>query len=297
MPEEKTEISAGWTSDGVTQENEEDDHPPADGEPEEGEDEARINASIMEDDIDGEPTERGIYVNAEDGLHLDAMDEENRIRQRNLHMQILEGNLDLDGINIEDLLNDDQDFPTNLIVTGLSLEFFEDEALKNRFEGLFQLYGQDALFHYFKSFKRVRVTYESAASAIQARIKMHMSTLDDENTIKCYFGQPPLKSKSKDKDGFLHPPTPDKQFLISPPASPPVDWEPRPETHPNIDYDLISALAKLTPGEPHELHRPEMESHPSIVVHIALDEDGNGIEIDETKPRGAKILPTKRPEI
>jgi len=133
-----------------------------------------------------------IYVNPEDGLRLEAMDEENTANnaaRERLQLQILNGDWDDIEINLDEVI--DEDFPTNLIVTGLSPEFFEDEDLKQRFEGLFQLYGDDALFHYFRSFKRVRVTYSAAASAIQARIKMHMSVLGD-NTLKCYFGQPPV---------------------------------------------------------------------------------------------------------
>jgi len=207
------------------------------------------------------------HVNAEDGLELNSLDDvdENRI--------------------------DNEQFPRNLIVTGCSAELFEDDELKRRFETLFLIHGQDAQFHYFKSFKRVRVTYVSPASAIRARRNVHSTPLG-ECILKCYFGQPP--PKQKDDDGFLHPPTPDKQFLISPPASPPVDWEPRPESHPTLNYDLISAIAKLAPGEAHELHKPESEQHPSIVVHIAGEQDFLGI--DNKPPQKPKIIQTKRPE-
>lgn len=139
--------------------------------------------------------EDDIYVNADDGLRLEAVDEENNANnaaRERLQNQILNGDWDGIDFNIEELIND-EDFPTNLIITGFSPDFFEDDQLRKRFEGLFQLYGEDAAFHYFKSFKRVRVTYSSAASAIQARIKMHMSTLGD-NVMKCYFGQAPVSN-------------------------------------------------------------------------------------------------------
>ncbi|VDP91777.1 unnamed protein product [Echinostoma caproni] len=65
----------------------------------------------------------------------------------------------------------------------------------------------------------------------------------------------------------LAPPKPPRLFLLSPPASPPVGWEPKAEAEPVINYDLLEALAALAPGEAFELHpRDEVRRHPSIVI-------------------------------
>lgn len=58
---------------------------------------------------------------------------------------------------------------------------------------------------------------------------------------------PPPEEGQQD-DGHLRPPTPQRQFLISPPASPPVGWEPSEEQQPGINYDIIAALAGMAPG-------------------------------------------------
>lgn len=111
-------------------------------------------------------------------------------------------------------------------------------------------------------------------------------------------------------DRHLQLPAPVKQFLISPPSSPPVGWEPRVETEPLINYDLIAAIASLSPGTyklsagsrclfwihiyfyiigmTHELLAPT-GSQPGIVVHICDD----GSNRAETKP---KFMHTKCPE-
>lgn len=63
-----------------------------------------------------------------------------------------------------------------------------------------------------------------------------------------YFSQPIVLGSTRGGDPHLQPPARDKQFLISPPASPPVGWEPIEEAEPIVNYDLISAVANLAPG-------------------------------------------------
>lgn len=57
-----------------------------------------------------------------------------------------------------------------------------------------------------------------------------------------------ILSPCTDEDAYLHVPPLEKQFLISPPASPPVGWEQPKEDKPVVDYDLLTAMASLTPG-------------------------------------------------
>lgn len=68
----------------------------------------------------------------------------------------------------------------------------------------------------------------------------------------------------------LRPPALEKQFLISPPASPPEGWEPVEEAQPVLNIDLQSALANLLPGTSHELHAAT-DNQPGIFVHICPD--------------------------
>ena len=63
-----------------------------------------------------------------------------------------------------------------------------------------------------------------------------------------------ILSPCTDEDAYLHVPPLEKQFLISPPASPPVGWEQPKEDKPVVDYDLLTAMASLSPGTRFCLH-------------------------------------------
>ncbi|KAF2343725.1 Calcipressin, partial [Trinorchestia longiramus] len=90
----------------------------------------------------------------------------------------------------------------------------------------------------------------------------------------------------------LLPPKREKQFLISPPASPPPEWVAANEAQPLVSYDILSALADLAPGETHELH-PASCSQPGIVVHVC--EEHGGDEVPCKHAAGVRLPQTARP--
>ncbi|KAG8039093.1 hypothetical protein G9C98_003400 [Cotesia typhae] len=122
--------------------------------------------------------------------------------------------------------------------------------------------------------RRMRVNYNLPSAAAHARIQLHQAKFGDTN-INCYFAQPVTPIDIEDR--HLHPPALTKQFLISPPASPPVGWEPRPEDEPLVNHDLLAAIANLSPGGAHELH-PGGSGQPGIVVHVCENSSENPIK-------------------
>ncbi|XP_030754026.1 protein sarah [Sitophilus oryzae] len=217
------------------------------------------------DDINDED----IIINAQDGLP-------------NVHPNLLpEQEIDTSDQNSED--DEYEGLPSSLIVTNIHDSVFNSEDKKRDLENLFKWYDPDVTFQWLKSFRRLRVNFLTPLAAATARVELHQYKFN-ESIITCYFAQPvtPVKNSS------LQPPAPYKQFLISPPASPPVDWEPRPEGEPIINHDLLAALATLTPGGSHELHPPS-PGQPSIVVHTALAASN----ATGAKP---KIIQTARPD-
>lgn len=230
--------------------------------------------SSSSDSVDKVSPDQDIYINPADGLPSQ-------------HPTLADGESDN---NAEPEIDPDSfdDLPTSIIVTNIHSEVFTNPQLKQEMEDLFRMFSDKATFQWLRSFRRLRVNYDNAIAAANARIKLHQYEFNKKTIITCYFAQPVTPVSNKN----LQPPAPVKQFLISPPASPPAGWEPREENEPLVNHDLLAALASLTPGESHELH-PQSEDQPAIIVHTAkLPEPSDILSTGGKMP----IVPTKCPE-
>lgn len=196
--------------------------------------------------------EEDVYINPEDGMP-------------NIHPNI--ANLEHES-DSQDEVNDLDDIPKSVIVTNIHSDVFANAKLKAELEDLFRTFSENITFQWLRSFRRLRVNYDSPLAAANARVQLHQYQFYN-SCINCYFAQPVTPVSFKN----LRPPAPVKQFLISPPSSPPVGWEPREEGEPLVNHDLLAALASLAPGESHELHAPT-PTQPAIVVHTALAPEG-----------------------
>ncbi|XP_054731912.1 protein sarah [Anastrepha obliqua] len=230
--------------------------------------------------VDKLSPDQDIFINPADGLPSQ-------------HPTLPDGEVDSD--NEQEPVDPDSfdDLPTSIIVTNIHSEVFTNPALKQEMEELFRTFCDSATFQWLRSFRRLRVNYDNAIAAANARIKLHQYEFNKKTVITCYFAQPVTPVSNKN----LQPPAPVKQFLISPPASPPAGWEPREENEPLVNHDLLAALASLTPGESHELH-PQSEDQPGIIVHTAMLPEGAAAATTPTLAVGPKpaIVQTKCPE-
>ncbi|KPP62588.1 calcipressin-1-like, partial [Scleropages formosus] len=157
-----------------------------------------------------------------------------------------------------------------LIASLADRDLFNRLEVRASFEALFRSFDSDTTFQYFKSFRRVRISFSDALAAAEARMRLHKSEFNGKE-MRLYFAQSVHIGSPR-----LEPPKPDKQFLISPPASPPVGWEQVQDATPVINYDLLCAISKLGPG---------------------CDQESSGGEDEEGRRRiRPKIIQTRRPE-
>ncbi|XP_051983467.1 calcipressin-1 isoform X1 [Xyrauchen texanus] len=180
--------------------------------------------------------------------------------------------------------------PNALIACKVPEEVFNEHQLKEQFEALFRAFDPGTSFQFFKSFRRVRINFTDSLAAADARVKLHKSDFNGKE-MRLYFAQSVHIGSPR-----LEPPKPEKQFLISPPASPPVGWEQSLDAKPGINYDLLCALSKLGPGEQYELHTGTTDT-PSVIVHVCEDDSSGGEEETEGGKRARpRIIQTRRPD-
>ena len=204
----------------------------------------------------------------------------------------------IDNLNIEGEREDEDEPCKSLIVTNVDSSVFVDEIAKADFESLFLAFDKSAAFYYIRTFRRVRIDFESPDTASLAKNHLDMKVIGTSpNPIHCYFIK--VYGPSDPEAAYLQPPPLEKQFLISPPCSPPVGWEQPREDGPVVDYDLLAAISQLAPGENHELQpstsvtiRGASIHTPSIVVQVC----GNQEEFAGFPRNVGKITQTRCPE-
>ena len=178
-----------------------------------------------------------------------------------------------------------------LIVRSLPEGIFIDDIVKREFEDLFLNFGK-AFFTFLPGFRRVIVKYIDPKHANNAKSALHEKELKD-CVLKVFY-----KEEAKQVgEPFLKLPKAEKLFLISPPASPPVGWEQFQEDPPVVNYELLSAVAKLEkPGKPIEM-LSKTDNTPGIIVVGCEDIDFGPTQMKSMNAMPREELQTKRPPV
>jgi Calcipressin len=225
----------------------------------------------------------------------------------------------------------EDDSTNTLILTGLSTELFVPDFLR-QLRGLFASYGEINQWVPLRSLARIIIVYLYDEDS--ARAKHGAGELLCDETIgryeltptshrcvlsnrRCVFYSPkPLRVYFADRSpirfdasapdvNYLKVPELEKNFLISPPGSPPVGWEPVREDPPNptpLADDIMAALRHLqlmqkSPGMEMLLHPDEGSGIGISVEDCGCNEEADSVEeVDwnygEPRPSRNKWKPT-----
>ncbi|VDK57275.1 unnamed protein product [Anisakis simplex] len=192
---------------------------------------------------------------------------------------------------LEEKLNEirnECDLPNAIIITNVPEEVFSNEDQKRNFSSLFTQIEEDAHFDFLKSFRRIRIIFSSPENATAAKLlTQHLSF--NGALLKAFFAQR-VRLRDASDDGLLKLPPLEKQFLISPPASPPVGWEQCHEMAPVVcNFDLMARLAAFTIDDNYEVFGGDVDK-PKIVIHPAESAEDEAII-----PPQASLPHTPRP--
>ncbi|KAJ7447211.1 Calcipressin [Mycena latifolia] len=159
--------------------------------------------------------------------------------------------------------NDIPERTNTVAITSIPKEFFQP-LLLGVLQDHFATYGQINRWVPLPGFGRIIVVYTREDDAETAKIHCDPIVLEQTHDrsqiiLRVYRADPNplLPMESEDivpEANYLQPPAIEKNFLISPPGSPPVGWEPIKEEPPNatpLADDLMAALRKLQVNERH----------------------------------------------
>ncbi|KAH8100325.1 Calcipressin [Cristinia sonorae] len=168
-----------------------------------------------------------------------------------------------------------------LVIASLPEPYLAPEVL-DALQIHFALYGQIYKWAPVRGLARVILVYYLEEDAEQAKAQcdnLVVGPFPDlpQFTMRVYRHDPTPLEPNDGEEGnhYLRPPAVEKNFLISPPGSPPVGWEPIREDPPNatpLADDLMAALQKL-----HLQQGSHTES--GMEVLIEPDEGSAGISI------------------
>jgi hypothetical protein len=163
------------------------------------------------------------------------------------------------------------------------------DALRDHFAS----HGKIRAWAPLRTFSRVIVVYESEDSADEAKTHsdgLHIDATPETPAFVLRVFRADPTPPTPPGGAHLRPPAIEKNFLISPPGSPPVGWEQVVEDPPNVTPladDLIAALRKLqlaagtAPAGGGREMLLDPEDGAGIGVYVE-DCDMLGMDIDET---------------
>ncbi|KAK2460693.1 hypothetical protein APHAL10511_007163 [Amanita phalloides] len=178
-----------------------------------------------------------------------------------------------------------------LAIASLPRLFFIPEIL-NIIQSHFGFFGEINQWVPLPGFGRIIIVYTNEDDAESAKRACDPIVLQGDEgedglqmVLRVYRADPnPLRTVEPwgtepviPQENYLQPPPVEKNFLISPPGSPPLGWEQVKEDPPNqgpLAEDLMTALKKL------ELHEKRMEYSP-VEVLLHPEESGVGVYVED----------------